>query len=206
MQYIKRVNKIEAIQNKGNILTDVIPFLNEHGIAFGYTDSFIEGKRVAVMVSKGEYTTLNLDDYLVINKGVISVMSAKDFESKYQEDDSVGRKNINTELSTNITLDTTRAQRAFDLLGETVKRIKNDEHVTKQPHIRIEFDNIHDVPKVWVDGELIGDIRSNRPLVSLKIDWNTDTETENHKEFDINYQDFTGERPMSRGFHEGTLW
>ncbi|BAX73122.1 hypothetical protein [Leuconostoc mesenteroides] len=144
MQYIKRVNKIEAIQNKGNILTDVIPFLNEHGIAFEYTDSFIEGKRIAVMVSKGEYTTLNLDDYLVINKGVISVMSAKDFESKYQEDDSVGRKNINTELSTNITLDKT------------------------QPHIRIEFDNIRDVPKVWVDGERDYDYNNKHTIVILR--------------------------------------
>lgn len=205
MQYIKKVNTIEAIQNEGNILTDVIPFLNEHGIAFEYTDSFIEGKRIAVVVSKGKYTTLNPSEYLVINKGVVSIMKAKDFESKYQEDDSVGRKNINTELSTNITLDTTKAQRAFDLLGETVKQIKGGEHNKKQPHVRIEFDDIRDVPKVWVDGELIGDLRSNRPLVSLNIDWNTDTEIENHKEFDINYQDFTGERPMSRGFREGSV-
>ncbi|TGD33802.1 hypothetical protein [Leuconostoc mesenteroides] len=168
MQYIKRVNTIEAIQNEGNILTDVIPFLNEHGIAFEYTDSFIEGKRISVMVSKGEYTTLNLDDYLVINKDVISIMNAKEFESKYQEDDSVGRKNINTELSTNITLDTTRAQRAFDLLGETIKRIKNDEHVTKQPHIRIEFDNIRDVPKVWVDGERDYDYNNKHTVIILR--------------------------------------
>lgn len=180
-QYIKRVNTIEAIQNEGNILTDVIPFLNEHGIAFEYTDSFIEGKRIAVIHSKGEYTTLKIDDYLVINKGVISIMNAKEFESKYQEDDSVGRKNINTELSTNITLDT-----------------------AKQPHIRIEFDDIRDVPKVWVDGELIGEV-DDKPLVSLEVDWNTDTATENHKEFDINYYDLTGERPMRRGFHEGSV-
>lgn len=233
MKYIKKVNTIEAIQNEGNILTDVIPFLKKHGIAFEYTDSFVEGQRIAVLVSKGEFTTLNPSEYLVINKGVVSIMKAKDFESKYQEDDSIGRKNINTELSTNITLDTTRAQRAFDLLGETVEQIKaggfkpepirelsRDEinkinrkiiekslatSNAKQPHIRIEFDDIRDVPKVWVDGELIGDLRSNRPLVSLNIDWNTDTEIENHKEFDINYQDFTGERPMSRGFREGTL-
>ncbi len=114
-------------------------------------------------------------------------------------------KSIDNQISANITLDNTRAQRAFDLLGKTVKQIKNGENAAKQPHVRIEFDDIRDVPKVWVDGELIGDIRSNRPLVSLNIDWNTDTETENHKEFDINYQDFTGERPMSRGFREGSL-
>lgn len=204
MQYIKKVNTIEAIQNEGNILTDVIPFLNEHGIAFEYTDSFIEGKRIAVLVSKGEYTTLNPSEYLVINKGVVSIMKAKDFESKYQENHSVVRKSINTELSTNITLDTTKAQRAFDLLGETVKQIKNDEHVTKQPHIRIEFDDIRDVPKVWVDGELIGEV-DGKPLFSLKVDWNTNTDTENHKGFDINYLDWTGERPMRRGFYEGSV-
>lgn len=90
------------------------------------------------------------------------------------------KKSINTELSTNITLD------------------------KKQPHVRIEFDDIRDVPKVWVDGEFIGDSIDDKSLVSLKVDWNTDTATENHKEFDINYYDLTGERPMRRGFHEGT--
>lgn len=189
MQYIKKVNKIEAIKNRGDILTDVLPFLKEHGIPYKYTASFLRGSEIGVITNrdnfaKEEYSQLNAGDYLVINKGVISIMSAEDFESKYQEDDGVGRKHINSEISTNINLDTTKA---------------------KQPHIRIEFDDIRDVPKVWVDGELIGDIRSNRPLVSLKIDWNTDTDTENHKEFDINYQDFTGERPMSRGFREGSL-
>lgn len=113
-------------------------------------------------------------------------------------------KSINNQISTNITLDTTKAQRGFDLLGEAVKQIKDDEHVVKQPHVRIEFDDIRDVPKLWVDGKLIGGV-DDKPLVSLKIDWNTDTETENHKGFDINYQDLTGERPMSRGFHEGSV-
>lgn len=232
MQYIKRVNTIEAIQNKGNILTDVIPFLNEHGISFEYTDSFIEGKRISVMVSKGEYIILKIDDYLVINKGVISIMNAKEFESKYQEDDSVGRKNINTELSTNITLDTTIAQLSFDLLGEAVEQIKfgsfKPESIRelsrdeinkinrkiiekslatpdmKQPHVRIEFDDIRDVPKVWVDGELIGGV-DDKPLVSLKVDWNTDTATENHKGFDVSYFDMTGGRGKSTGFHEGSV-
>lgn len=91
------------------------------------------------------------------------------------------KKSINTELSTNITLD------------------------KKQPHVRIEFDDIRDVPKVWVDGEFIGDSIDDKSLVSLKVDWNTDTATENHKEFDINYYDLTGERPMRRGFHEGSV-
>lgn len=96
-------------------------------------------------------------------------------------------------------------QQAFDLLGETVKQIKNDEHVTKQPHVRIEFDDIRDVPKVWVDGELMDDGANDKALDSLKVDWKTDTVAENHKYFDINYYDLTGERPMSMGFSEGSV-
>ena len=39
----------------------------------------------------------------------------------------IKRKPIDDQLSTNITLDTTQAQRAFDLLGESVKQIKDGE-------------------------------------------------------------------------------
>ncbi|WP_338753153.1 hypothetical protein [Leuconostoc mesenteroides] len=101
---------------------------------------------------------------------------------KYDElkAEPIKRKAIDNEISTNITLDKT------------------------QPHIRIEFDDIRDVPKVWVDGELIGGV-DDKPLVSLKVDWNTDTATENHKGFDINYYDLTGERGQSKGFHQGSV-
>lgn len=88
------------------------------------------------------------------------------------------KKSINTNLSTNITLD------------------------KKQPHVRIEFDDIHDVPKVWVDGELIGEV-DGKPLVSLKVNWQTDTDVETHKAFDIKYLDLTGERLMSEDYVRG---
>ena len=110
------------------------------------------------------------------------------------------------QIKTTINLDTKEIQEVVEKTAQRIRNMKDEiDNVSKQPHVRIEFDDIRDVPKVWVDGEQIGDLRSNRPLVGLKIDWNTDTETENHKEFDINYQDFTGERPMSRGFREGSL-
>ena len=102
-----------------------------------------------------------------------------------------------------VSLDVSKTNRQLKLLGEAVKALK-EKYEEKQPHVRIDFDDIRDVPKVWVDGKLIGGV-DDKPLVSLKIDWNTDTETENHKGFDINYQDLTGERPMSRGFHEGSV-
>ncbi|WP_371089146.1 hypothetical protein [Weissella confusa] len=82
--------------------------------------------------------------------------------------------------------------------------IKDVERATKQPHVRIEFDDIRDVPKVWVDGELIAGV-NDKSLISLMVDWNTDTENENHKGFDINYFDKTDKRGQSKGFHQATV-
>ncbi|MBK0041509.1 MULTISPECIES: hypothetical protein [unclassified Leuconostoc] len=208
-QYIKKVNKIEAIKNRGNVLTDVIPFLNERVIPYEYTSSFLRGEKIGIIkdgdsYEKEEYTPFKSGEYLVINKGAISIMSAEDFESKYQEDDGVVRKPIDNQISTNITLDTTKAKQSFDLLAYTVKRIKDGEHKAKQPHVRIEFDDIRDVPKVWVDGELIGGVH-DKPLVSLKVDWNTDTAVEGHKEFDINYLDLSDGSLQRKGFHQRTM-
>lgn len=73
-----------------------------------------------------------------------------------------------------------------------------------QPHVRIEFDDIRDVPKVWVDGELIAGV-NDKSLISLMVDWNTDTETENHKEFNINYFDLTDKRGQSKVFRQSTV-
>lgn len=95
------------------------------------------------------------------------------------------------------------------VVEKTAQRIRNlkDEidNTPKHPHVRIEFDDIRDVPKVWVDGKLIGDIRSNRPLVSLKIDWNTDTATDKFKGFDVNYLDFDSKQYPMRGYHQGMV-
>lgn len=86
-----------------------------------------------------------------------------------------------------------------------IKHVDNIALDKKQPHVRIEFDDICDVPKVWVDGELMGDGTKDKALDSLKIDWNTDIVTENHKYFDISYYDLTGKRPMRRGLSEGSV-
>lgn len=82
--------------------------------------------------------------------------------------------------------------------------IKNVERATKHPHVRIEFDDIRDVPKVWVDGELIDRV-NDKSLISLVVDWNTDTENQNHKGFDINYFDMTDKRGQSKGLRQATV-
>lgn len=39
------------------------------------------------------------------------------------------------------------------------------------PHVRIEFNDINDVPHVWIDGKRID--RSDTGLVSVSLDWHT---------------------------------
>lgn len=96
-------------------------------------------------------------------------------------------KSIDNQISTNITLDTTKAQRSFDLLADTVKQIKDSEHAAKQPHVCIEFDDIRDVPKVWVDGERVDSFVNGKWVSRINIDWCDNTKTINHKSFDIRY-------------------
>ncbi|WP_370673029.1 hypothetical protein [Leuconostoc lactis] len=110
-------------------------------------------------------------------------------------------KSINNQLSTNITLE---AQRSFDLLGEAVKQIKDDEHVVKKPHVRIEFDDIRAVPDVWIDGVKIG-LSNDKPLVSLNIDWETNGVALKHKQFDVSYIDLDEDGGTRKTIREGSL-
>ena len=54
------------------------------------------------------------------------------------------------------------------------------ENVSKQPNVRIEFDHINDVPDIFIDGKKVTD-----GLVSLNIDWKTNTEKISEKTFEL---------------------
>lgn len=43
------------------------------------------------------------------------------------------------------------------------------------PHVRIEFDDINDVPHVWIDGKYISSFQDHG-LVRLNLEWNADKE------------------------------
>lgn len=113
------------------------------------------------------------------------------------------RMPIKNNIEAVVSLDTSKVKRQLKLLEEAAESLK-EKYEAKQPHVRIEFDDIRDVPKVWVDGELIGDV-DDKPLVRLKVDWNTNTATENHKSFDVSYFDMTDGRGKSAGFREGSV-
>jgi hypothetical protein len=79
------------------------------------------------------------------------VMSQKDFDNLFKPADEPA-KSIKAEMSTKIK-------------GVTLPDHKN------VPHVRIEFDDINDVPHVWIDGKRID--RSDTGLVSVSLDWHT---------------------------------
>lgn len=46
----------------------------------------------------------------------------------------------------------------------------------KQPHVRIDIDNIHDAPHVWIDGERVDDMHGDKKpaLTRVYVNWRTD--------------------------------
>nr|DAM19858.1 MAG TPA: hypothetical protein [Caudoviricetes sp.] len=108
-------------------------------------------------------------------------------------------KNIKAEMSTKIkgvTLsDDLKFSKSF--IAELDKAL-NDYHQKQgqssqhasTPHVRIEFDDINDVPHVWIDGKRLGD---EYPLKRINLEWNTNDPYIEPKHFLIDYFDMTKE-------------
>ncbi|WP_101512071.1 hypothetical protein [Lacticaseibacillus paracasei] len=58
-----------------------------------------------------------------------------------------------------------------EALNDFQRKWEQSSQRTSTPHVRIEFDDINDVPCVWVDGKRID--RSDTGLVSVSLDWHT---------------------------------
>lgn len=116
------------------------------------------------------------------------VMSQKDFDNLFKPADELVKASpivveadakkiwdkfakINAEMSTKIE-------------GVTLPDHKN------VPHVRIEFDDINDVPRVWIDGKRLGD---EYPLKRINLEWNTNDAYIEPKHFLIDYFDMTKE-------------
>ena len=99
------------------------------------------------------------------------------------------------DIKLNIDIDTTQAQRSVELLGKALCNLRDECARTekKQPHVRIEFDNISEVPDVFIDGVQV--IRSDcekSVLYRLFINWNTNTDIEMAKQFEMKVLDSKG--------------
>jgi hypothetical protein len=76
--------------------------------------------------------------------------------------------------------------------------------IEKQPHVRIEFDDINDVPHVWIDGKQV-DSAPNTALVSASLIWHTRDQTlenGNQNQYKIEYLD--GDKRV--GIAEGNMF
>lgn len=66
------------------------------------------------------------------------------------------------------------------IISELTENQAKQENKPKEPHVRIEFDHINDVPTIFIDGEKVQD-----GLVSLNVDWKTNTENHVKKTFEV---------------------
>ncbi|MEN2349463.1 hypothetical protein [Lacticaseibacillus paracasei] len=100
---------------------------------------------------------------------VVHAMSQEEFDKKFKPvDDSV--KGFSTTINADAKpllakLNGIKVEMSTKIEGMSLPDCAN------VPHVRIEFDDINDVPCVWVDGKRID--RSDRGLVSVSLDWHT---------------------------------
>lgn len=79
-------------------------------------------------------------------------------------------------VKTKINLNTALIKQVIDNLLKEIEEAK----LQNFPHVRIEFDHINDVPTIFIDGEKVQD-----GLVSLNVDWKTNTENHVKKTFEV---------------------
>ena len=93
-------------------------------------------------------------------------------------------------VKTKINLNTTLIKQVIDNLLKEIEAAK----FQHSPRVRIEFDHINDVPTIFIDGEKV-----QGGLVSLNVDWKTNTEEISEKSFELKtinkdgYETTTGE-------------
>lgn len=90
-------------------------------------------------------------------------------------------ENHTKSLTYQLDIDTSEAQRKLKelkMMSGCIGSMLN-EHA-RQPHVRIEFDDIAGVPKVWVDGKRVDDPKDGG-LVELCLDWRTDDDRTRQK-------------------------
>lgn len=119
---------------------------------------------------------------------VVHAMSQEDFDKKFKPvDDSV--KGFSTTINADAKpllakLNDIKAEMSTKIEGMSLPDCAN------VPHVRIEFDDINDVPHVWIDGKRIGD---EYPLKRINLEWNTNDAYIEPKHFLIDYFDMTKE-------------
>lgn len=116
---------------------------------------------------------IEIDGKVIIDKddNHITVLE-RDGNKIKQSSVDIDDKPVKTKININKTL----IKQVIDNLLKEIEEAK----FQNVPHVRIEFDHINDVPTIFIDGEKVQD-----GLVSLNVDWKTNTEKINEKTFEL---------------------
>lgn len=143
----------------------------------------------------------------------VDVMSQEDFDKKFKPVDDTAKaslvvvdadakpildrlKEIKAEMSTKIEgvalpdhvgFSESFIAGMYKALNKYQQKQEQSSQRTSTPHVRIEFDDINDVPHVWIDGKYISSF-PDHGLVRLNIEWNADDEHVNPKHYNIEYR------------------
>lgn len=144
LKVVKRPKEYIAIKVP-EVCEDVGKIVSEEaekaGIRLDITTYYADGRRWSIKAG------VKNDEAQTVKRGSIIVCKISQDGSKYPE--------------------------AVDVMGqeEFDKKFKQVDDPVNVPHVRIEFDDINDVPHVWIDGKRID--RSDTALVSVSLDWHT---------------------------------
>lgn len=155
-------------------------------------------------LSNGQEVELTKDGILIKGndikiEGMISIRKDDKYISVVEQDGNKIKQfsvNIDDEpVKTKINIDNSIVKQALESLSielhgktavidsELTKIIADIEKLKEKPehkHVRIEFDHINDVPEIFIDGKKVTD-----GLVSLNVDWKTNTESISEKSFEV---------------------
>jgi glutaredoxin len=84
-------------------------------------------------------------------------------------------------------------------INEIIKVNDSTSEMDNIPHIRIELNDVREVPNIWIDGmKVIGPDATSNVLQHLKLDWSTNTEVENQKSFMLQTIDLEQNKQVTR--------
>lgn len=187
LKVVKRPKEYIAIKVPDDC-EDVGKFVSEEaekaGIRLDIATYYADGKRWATKVS------VKINEAQTAKRGSIIVCKISQDDSKYPEAvDVMSQKEFDKSFKT-VDATTLNACVLPYKIGTSIGK-------SKQPHVRIDIDNIHDTPRVWIDGERVDDLHGDKkPALSrVYVNWRTDNKFDmqgGKHEFVIQHYEYDG--------------
>lgn len=202
LKVVKRPKEYIAIKVP-EVCEDVGKIVSEEaekaGIRLDITTYYADGRRWAIKagVKNDEAQTVKRGSIIVCKISqdgskypeAVDVMGNEEFDKKFNPvDEPVKASPIVVDADAKPILD-----RFKEIKAELNKALKDFQQKLEQssqhastPHVRIEFDDINDVPRVWIDGKYISSF-PDHGLVRLNLEWNADKGHIKPKHYYIEY-------------------